>query len=100
MSVVVDVRPRQQIERMLTVVPGDGSQLKARKNAVFRGTLQYGRENHFVPLIKRRTTPLTGQIRLIHGTKVAVEIGHLVDGFAVGVASEQSEVIAEALFDF
>ena len=53
-----------------------------------------------MPLIKRRTAALFGEIRLIHGPKVAVEIRDLVDGFAIRVIPDQCEVIAEALLDF
>src|SRR5215475_13096004 len=85
---------------MAAVVPDEGRQLKGRKHTVLPWTFEKGRKHNLVTLVKGGEAALCGQIRLIHGSKIAVEIGHFIDGLAIGIAADQAEVIAELLFDF
>ncbi len=85
---------------MRTVVADDGGYLKAGKDAVLPRTFHHRRDNYLVSLVKRRPTPLSREICLIHRPKIAVEIRDLVDGFAVRVIPDQGEVPAKAFLDF
>src|SRR5262249_20782074 len=95
--VAIDIRPRKQIERVPAVVAQNGRKLKARPKAgALPWTLQYSRDREFVPLVEVGKRTLRGQIYLIECRIVAVEVGGLIYGSAVGVAGEEAQMIGEA----
>ncbi len=86
MTVTINIAAGQKIERVPAVVTNYRRYLKARPEAVPR-TLDNAGNDDLMPLIKVRKRAFGGQISLIVRRKVAVEIGGIVDRFAVGVAT-------------
>src|SRR6266571_1774277 len=85
---------------VLRPAPGGRSFVLCR--SLFRvlpGTLKHPRKHDLVPLIKSRKAAFGGKVGLICRTIIAVEIRHLVDGLAVGVAPEEGEVLTHALLN-
>ena len=89
MIVAIDVSTRQEIEGMAAVVGNNRSQLKAGKGAQMPRAIQHGCEHHFVPLIKVRQGSFRGQVHFIECGVITVEIGGVVEGFAVSVIGQQ-----------
>src|SRR5262249_43000184 len=56
-----------------------------------------GRHYHFVPLIEGGERALARQIGIVHGAKIAVEVGGRVKGLAESVVGQHGEVRAEML---
>ncbi len=85
---------------MTAVVLENWRKLKARQEGILPGAVDHSGQNHFVAFIEFGESAFRGQVRGILRAEVGVEIGAGVEGFAVGVTSEEREIVVEAFVDF
>src|SRR5580658_3616694 len=98
--IAIDRAACEQIERMTAVVLENRRKLKTGQESVLPRAVDHPGQNHFVAFIEFRERALRVQVRGILRTEVGVEIGAGVEGFAVGVISEEREIVVEAFVDF
>src|SRR5271155_4336337 len=85
---------------MTAVVLENWRELKTRQESVLPGAVDHSGYHDLVAFVKFGERAVQLQIGRILRTEVGVEIGAGVKGFAVGVISEEREIIVEAFVDF
>ena len=101
MPITVYISARQEVEGVAAVVADHGRQLEAGESPPAKlGGVYDGSNNDFVPLIEVGKAALAGQISVVNGTKVAVEVRGGIKRLAQGVVSQQREMRTKAFLHF
>ena len=101
MTIAVDVRSGQKIERMAAVVAEDRCQLEAAEDLrLLQGTLKDSGNHDLVALIEIRQGIIAAQAGGIKRRIVAVKVGRVVGCAAVSVIRQDREVVGEVLLEF
>src|SRR5262249_2539321 len=99
-TIAIHVSARQQVEWMGAVVAENRRQLPSTEKLALVGGCQNAGRNYIMTLIKAGQAALACEIGVIERTKVAVEVGCRIEGFAEGVVPQQAEVAAKPLLYF
>src|SRR5580700_1647546 len=85
---------------MTAVVLENWRELKTRQESILPWAVDHSGRHDLVAFIEFGERAVQLQIGRILRAEVGVEIGAGVEGFAVGVACEEREIVAEAFVDF
>src|SRR5262249_46453168 len=99
-TIAIHVSARQQVEWMGAGVAENRRQLPSTENLASSSSCQNASRNYLMTLIKTGETALACEIGVVEWTKVAVEVGCRIEGFAEGVVPQQAEVVAKPLLYF